>query len=163
MRNMKSSRKIQNLKSARKLQEPPVRFQKKRRLKGSKAKGLTYERTVGRRLAKRIEKEQLPAELVSGQWFAFEDSNGYGCCQIDHYLICPGFIIILECKLTQTDSAEPQLRELYEPIIREVYKCPVMVIQVCKNLRHHPAHTLLDIREAIYKPRPEMWTWHFTP
>lgn len=161
MRNFKSCRKIRGLKSARPLSEPPSRFKTSPKLKGSRAKGKTYERLVGRKLKRRIENGELNADLVSERWFAFEDDNGFGYCQIDHYLVCPGFIVLIECKLTQTDSAEDQLKKLYEPILRQVYQCPVITVQVCKNLRRHPANALGDIRDIIEYPRAGLWTWHF--
>lgn len=159
---MKSCRELVDLEWAR-LVDPPSLYKKPPKLKGVKAKGRTYERTVGRRLKDRCASGELPAQLVSGQWFNFCDANGYGYCQTDYYLICEGFIILLECKLTQTDFAETQMRKLYEPILRKVYGLPVVVVQVFKNIRYHPAAQIKDILDAIEYPRPETLSWHFLP
>lgn len=161
MQPRRPCRRITNLKSARKLSEPPSRFKTKPKLKGCRAKGITYEKLVGRRLTRRIENGDFVAELVSGQWFAFEDDFGFGFCQVDYYLICPGFIVLLEAKLTQTQSAEEQLQYLYAPVLRHIYQIPVVMVQVCKNLVQHPKQMLGDISEIINRPQSGIWTWHF--
>lgn len=118
---------------------------------------------IGRRLSSRIKEGELPAELISGQWFRFEDSRGPGYCQIDHYLICPGFIILIECKLTHTDYALDQMDKLYKIILEHIYQVPVVCVQVCKNLRRdrNPPDLITDISELVFKPRRGLHTWHY--
>lgn len=160
MRNTKPSRVLKGLTSA-KITEPPKIYAERPKLKGSRAKGITYERMVGRRLQERINKGEIPAELVSSQWFSFFDSVGPGYCQIDHYLICPGFIILIECKLTQSDSAPDQMDKLYRPILEMIYGVPVVCVQVCKNLRKYPPNAIGDITDLVFKPRRGIHTWHY--
>lgn len=131
---------------------------------------------MGRRLKQRIDRVELPTatqvapsplpwdgvELISHQWFSFNDSNGGGCCEADHYLIHPrGFIILLECKLTQTDSAIDQMVKLYVPVLKEIYGMPVIPVQVCKNMRYQPDNLITDIEVLLKEPRMAVWTWHY--
>lgn len=151
---------VQGLRSA-KLTTAPALYAKAPKMKGARAKGRTYERTVGRRLKARIASGEIPAELREGQWFLYTDDNGPGYCQTDYYLLCPGFIILIECKLTQNSSAETQMALLYKPILEMVYKVPVVTLQVCKNLRGHPKLRVMDIMDLVKVPRPGLWTWHY--
>lgn len=125
---------------------------------------MTYERTIGRRLKQQIRDGELYAELISGQWFQFKDANGFGFCQTDHLLVTPTGIIILECKLTQTEKAWVQLDNLYLPVLSAVYSLPVYTIQVCRNLRYVPTNGLItDLAEFCDAPRKGHWTMHWIP
>lgn len=101
-------------------------------------------------------------ELIAEQWFSYEDDNGRSICQTDYYLLCDGFILLLECKLTQTDSAIAQMAKLYKPILEHIYEVPVICVQVCKNLRYRPPNAIRDIKQLIDDPRYGIHTWHFT-
>ena len=153
-------RKIQKLEWA-KLAKAPPKFEKPPKCKGARAKGYTYERTVGRRLKERIIAGEINAKLVSNQWFAFEDSLGAGFCQTDHYLICDGFIVLIECKLSQSSYADDQMTKLYEPVLRAVYGLPVVCVQVFKNVRAYPKNSIMDILEIIKFPKAGVHNWHF--
>lgn len=105
---------------------------------------------------------QLGAVMIkSGQWYDFEDYNGYGCCETDHELHFDEFIILLEAKLTQSDAAVGQMCKLYLPVMKLVWQKPVIPVQVCKNLRYHPEALLGDIETLITKPEMKVWTWHY--
>src|SRR4051812_24584328 len=84
----------------------------KSRPKGSKAVGCAYERKIGKKLKK------IWPDLVSGQWFQYVDQHGRSCCQTDHYVVLDDQVLLLECKLTQTDVAFTQMDQLYKPILR---------------------------------------------
>ena len=99
--------------------------------------------------------------LYSGQWFAFYDDSGPGYCQIDHYILLPGFIILVECKLTQTEKAEYQMEKLYVPILHKVYGVPVISLQICKNVRYHLRNGIQHITDLIKYPRGGVYTWHY--
>jgi len=127
---------------------------------------MTYERTVGKRLQRRIEEGDLEGKLMPAQWFRFEDENGRGYCQTDYYIICAGFIVLLECKLTQTQMAEGQMTELYVPILKHIYECPIICVQVFKNVRHKISNRLSDISiltEEPNHPKTGVWNWHYIP
>ncbi len=122
---------------------------------------MTYERSVGRKLKRRISLERFDADLVQGQWYSFTDENGFGCCQTDIELHFPAHIILLEVKLTQTRHAEGQMLDLYLPVLKEVHGKPVIPVQVCKNMRHKADLALRDIEDLIAKPEMKLWTWHY--
>ena len=91
----------------------------------------------------------------------FEDANGIGCCQTDHELHFEDYIILLECKLTQSPLAVPQMTKLYIPVMKEIYDKPIIPVQVCKNLKTNPPNLLADIEVLIEHPRMAIWTWHY--
>ena len=97
-------RKIIGLQSALPMSGRPSHIQPLRRKGGSKAKGLTYEKQVGRWL------KRQGWDPVSGQWFSFRDSAGYGCAQTDHLLFMPDQVVVVECKLTETWVGFSQIR-----------------------------------------------------
>lgn len=160
MEYTKSYRQVKELQWAKKC-DPPAMFKKPPKCKGARAKGYTYERTVGRRIKARINAGEINGELICNQWFQFEDANGVGLCQTDYFLICPGFIVLIECKLSQSTYAEDQMTKLYEPILRKVYGLPVICLQVFKNVRGHPHNSVLDIMDLIKYPRTGVFTWHY--
>ena len=90
--------------------EAPWQSPKNRR--GAKAKGLAYERRVGRALAKTFPK------LEHNPWFAFEDSQGRGHCSPDFLLELDGRPLVLEVKLGDVSAGLAKLRYLYGPILR---------------------------------------------
>lgn len=138
-------------------------FSKKPRLRGAQAKGMTYERHVYRTLKRWYERGELPGELLYSQWFSFTDANGHGFCQTDILIVTSSFIFILECKLTCTDWAWPQLRELYKPVVERVFKRPAITVQVCKNIYTAPTKGITSIVELMDSPKDGLLTWHFLP
>lgn len=136
-------------------------FSKKPKLRGAQGKGLTYEKHVGRRLKRWQERGELYGEVILEQWFSFQDFNGHGYCQTDCLIVTDSLVFILECKLTYTDWAWPQLRELYKPIVEKVYERPSILIQVCKNLHYVPERMISSIQELMDFPLDGNLTWHF--
>lgn len=136
-------------------------FSKRLRLRGSRAKGIKYENHVGRALRRWHERGELYGEVILGQWFSFQDANGHGYCQPDILIVTEDLVFILECKLTFTEWAWPQLRELYKPVVEKVFQRPSIVIQVCKNLYRIPDGIVDSIQEVLDKPRDGNLTWHF--
>lgn len=124
---------------------------------------MSYEKLVGKRLKSRFESGELVGHLVEHQWFHFKDANGYGCCQTDYYIICNGFIVLLECKLTQSDYADDQMAKLYKPILEHIYEVPVVCLQVCKNMRRHPERSVRDVKQLMDAPFYGVYTWHYLP
>jgi hypothetical protein len=121
-------RKIVGLMSALPLSSRPSHISPMRRRGGSKGKGLTYEKQVGRWL------KREGWEPITGQWFSFRDSAGYGCAQTDHLLFLPDQIIVVECKLTETWVGFSQIDFLYRPILTHIYGLPVTGVMACKHL-----------------------------
>lgn len=124
-------------------------------------RGLAYERKVGRTLKRWIDNQILHGELVSSQWFKFADRNGPGHAQADHLIIRDDMVVIIECKLTQTNLAFPQLTELYLPLTEMIWQRPVFCILACKNLVRVPRLEIEHPKDLIENPRNGVWTWHY--
>src|SRR5215207_3219358 len=122
--------------------------------KGTKALGLAYEKKVGKLLAK-----HWPGRLRSGVWFEFLDDRPRWC-QVDHFVVLPNQILLVECKLAEKASAWSQMRDLYAPILSRLYpNRPVTRVQATKILRSGK-RPIKDIREALLWPGGE-FLWHF--
>jgi hypothetical protein len=138
---------------------PP--YGKQRKLKGSRGKGQTYEKKVGRELRDLINEGRIEGELFSGQWFAFCDAHGPGFAQPDHFIWTESLVLLFECKLTQSDKAEAQLNLLYAPILAEHYQLPVLKVHTCKNLRFDPGGLrILDPLERLQRSE-DILVWQY--
>ena len=140
-------------------------FPKTRERRSAYKRGLSYERSVGRKLQRLNRTGLLPGELRLGQWISFSDENGYGHAQPDAYLKTDDMVLLMEVKLTQTDAAERQLQQLYEPLLLQLYGLPVICLQVCENLRYTPRGLVegplgLLGRSELGKANG-CFTWHF--
>lgn len=111
---------------------------------GVKRQGLTYEKKIGRVL-----RGYWP-HAQSGVWFAFVDRNGPGVCQVDHFVVLPEQVLLVECKLTENDMAWAQIKDLYGPILADYFGLTVTGVQAVKHLRN--AEALLDVRDALRAP-----------
>lgn len=99
-------------------------FSAPRRRKGAKAAGIAYE--------------NLFAANIGGEhgvWWQFADSKGTGWCQTDVLVRGSRYALVLECKLSYTEDAWPQMERLYRPVVAEALGLEVLCIQVCKHLR----------------------------
>lgn len=101
-----------------------------RRVRGTKAWGLTYEGKVAKSLAGRFE------GVERGEWWHFADARGEAWCQTDVVVRSRSFdgIYVFECKLTDIDSARSKLRNVYVPVLRAALGCPVWGLVVVKSL-----------------------------
>ncbi len=152
-------RRIRGLKWAELRQEAP--FKRSRPKRRAHKAGLAYERVVGRELKRQIRDGSLDGELILSQWILFADSNGIGWAQPDAYILMRERLLLLEAKLTQTDSAVPQLLSLYRPLLSKIYNLPILCIQVCHNLRYVPKKLVESPQEVLENPGPGVFTWHF--
>lgn len=117
---------------------------------GVKGRGLTYEKKVGRVLRTYWD------NVKSGVWFAFVDRNGPGVCQVDHFVVLPDQVLLVECKLSESDVAWLQIRDLYGPILADYFGLTVTGVQATRHVRS--ADALMDVREAIACPgRQSLW------
>lgn len=146
--------KIVNLRNVQILKNSPWAG-KQPRLKGNRAKGKTYERTILRCL-KRAFLE--PDRIHYNEWLGYTDASGSNFCQPDIYVVLPSYVLLLEVKLTQTEDAEIQLRDLYRPLLEALYSRPVVMVQVCKNLRYKPINAISSLREACEPGK--LYTYH---
>jgi hypothetical protein len=150
-------RKIVGLQSAFPLASKPSHITALRRKGGSKGKGLTYEKQVGRWL-----KRQGWAP-VTGQWFSFRDRNGYGCAQTDHLLFLANQVVVVECKLTETWVGFSQIDFLYRPILEFIYGLPVTGVMACKHLttRQNP-RLRTELEDCLASPGAN-FVWQHLP
>ncbi len=91
----------------------------------------------------------------------FSDQNGIGWAKPDIYLLMEDKILLIECKLTQTETAIPQMLCLYLPLLRMIYNKPILCLQVCKNLRYVPKKFVESPQELLQNPGPGAYLWHF--
>ena len=152
-------RKVRGLKWAELRDDGPFSKQKPKR-RAHKA-GLAYERKVGRKLKRMLLADELEGELRLSQWILFADVNGIGWAQADVYLLMKDRILLIECKLTQSDNAVPQLLSLYLPLLRKVYNLPILCLQVCHNLRYVPKKLVESPQELLAEPGPGVYTWQY--
>lgn len=134
---------VKGLKSAIFTAESP--WKREPKLKGSCAKGKTYERTIYRRLKAVLEE----SAIYYNKWIRYEDSTGTHFAQPDIFIVCPRRIYLLEIKRTQTFEAELQLQLLYKPLLEHLFPDKeIFCIQVCKNLRTRPKDEINALHEA---------------
>lgn len=96
------------------------------------------------------------------QWIRFIDANGRGHAQPDFFLVQQENVICIEAKLTQTETALTQISQLYRPLLRHIYKRPVIGVVVCKNLRYLPRKwAISDPEEILGHTREQIYTWHW--
>ncbi len=130
-------------------------------------KGLAYEKRVGKVLQRMIRDGELEGDLHLQQWLLFADSSGVQWARPDAYLRPPQVagshttkpLLLIEAKLTQTDSATAQLLGLYLPLLRQIYNVPILCLQVCKNLRYVPRKFIEHPLELLNNPGPGVYTW----
>jgi hypothetical protein len=132
---------VQGLEAARACERPACIPKGKPR--GAKAAGLRYERALAK---------ALPPGWLHGQWFEFWDANGHGYCQPDFILVEPGRVLVLEAKYTWVLEAHAQLMQLYAPVLRAVFKRPVIGVVVCKRLVPGARAAYTTLEEAIRWP-----------
>lgn len=144
-------RRVRGLTHVEPLASRPKFIPRVRALTGTKGRGLTYERKVGRVL-----KGYWP-HVRSGVWFAFVDRNGPGVCQVDHFVVLPDQVLLVECKLSENDMAWAQINDLYRPILGDYFGLTVTGVQATKHVRS--ADALLDIRSAVAHPGATA-LWH---
>jgi len=126
---------IQNLQWAKKLDRRPDCLPPVKHLRGSRRVGLKFEADLTR---------NLPG-AIHGQWFQYCDSVGTGFCQPDILLFhLNGTIAVLECKLSQQDSAFQQLQS-YKMVVGRAFQRKVIGIQVTKNLRPYQCNIIPKI------------------
>ena len=100
--------------------------------KGATGDGLRYERAVHKALARQYRK---PAPLHN-LWLRFHDKHGAGYACPD--IVLPGKALLVECKLSWTNTAIQQVEQLYVPLLEKLYDVPAaewIRVIVCKHWR----------------------------
>jgi hypothetical protein len=100
-------------------------FARKKRLRGTKALGVSYEK----KLAK-----MLPKGTLHGQWFIYSVADKPKYCQPDFLLRGKSELAVLEAKLTDIEAAWEQLEGLYAPVLRACYGKKILLVTVSRSL-----------------------------
>lgn len=130
------------------------------RPRGSKLYGLKYESAFG----SKIEYLFGPiANVLRGRWFEFADANGPGCCQPDVIVPFEKYIVVCECKLTETAAGRDQINLLYRPILEAHYKMPVRGVVVTRHLTRETNRSVVvdSMEEAIRLSNSVIPTLHW--
>ena len=133
-------------------QGPPF---KKKRVRGTKAEGLAYERKVVKAL-----KDLSPSAVWHGPWFSYEDRSGKRrYCQPDALCAGPsGDIYLIECKRTCLLEAYEKLEGLYRPVVQSAFrsKRTIRCIQIFKFLTKATllAEPVLPLSELFNEKNP---------
>lgn len=107
-------------------------------------------------------KKISPSEVISEQWIAFEDDHGLGWAQPDAYMVFPEHVVLVEAKLSWKLRAFPQMGVLYAPLLRWLYKKPVVGVLACKKIRFVPEKYAIEELEHLFKffGEERLYTWH---
>jgi hypothetical protein len=130
---------------------------KVQRLRGAKARGLTYQKKAIHELER-----TFGSILTSGRWISFIDRNGPGFAQPDAFLQSPHATICFECKLTLCEAGRLQIQELYRPLLRALFGLPVVGVLMCRNLTCDPGAALVtDPHDLLTTEAEHEYVWHF--
>ncbi len=134
-----------NVQWARECARPACIPQTKRRPRGSKGFGLSYEQRFAENILR-----SLPG-AKHGQWYEYKADGQTGYCQPDVVVPLSGAVLVLECKLKNVEQAEGQLVQLYLPLLRSCYARPVWGIVVARSLSALPRGSLVarNLLEAL--------------
>ena len=103
--------------------------------------------------------------IYGSLWIRYVDAEGPGLCNPDIVLECDDRVLVLECKLTQTDVAENQIFQLYAPVIRLMWNKPILGVAVFRNLIRQPKNPILNLTGLLTQPLLDcdvFSTWHLT-
>jgi len=100
-------------------------------------------------------------DVRAGAWIEFRDSRGTGFAQPDFFLVGPHSTIVLEAKLTETDSGYTQIAALYRPLLSRLFHKPVVGILVCKTLVRRPERLIISPAELLDTTEEATYLWHF--
>lgn len=101
------------------------------------------------------------SDVKCGQWIEFRDVNGTGFAQPDFFLVGPHSTVVLESKLTETDGGYSQIAALYRPLLRHIFRRPVVGILVCKTLIRRPDKLILAPAAVLDTTEEATYLWHF--
>lgn len=98
----------------------------------------------------------------SSVWFSYLDANGLGYAEADHIIFLRDRAVILECKLSQTENAALQIKQLYRPLLRKILGEGVLIqgVQVCKNLYRECPGLVGSLQEVLASNSEDIFTWH---
>ena len=137
------------------------------RVKGSAARGLSFQRRVRNYLRSAFVGR---ANVLDSPWIKYSDVSGSHWCQPDFIIDAPDRVIVVEAKLTlrRLGQALVQLQSLYRPCVELVFDRPAVL---CVAFHHwiHDVDTsaipMVDEPEELLYPwhlrAPALYGWHF--
>jgi hypothetical protein len=140
-----SHRVVCNVQWAKEVARPACIPQARRKPKGSKGFGLSYESRFADNVLR-----SLP-NARHGQWYEYLADGQKGYCQPDVVVPLAGAVLVLECKLKNVEQAQGQLVQLYLPVIRACYSKPTWAAIVVRSLSALPRGALVarNLLEAL--------------
>lgn len=141
------------------------RFRKQGFQSGAQKRGLKYQAKVLRLLESYKTRTGRTETLVGECAFEFYDRGGRGFCYPDILVLAEDRILILECKLTQTDVAELQIFQLYAPVVSLMWSLPIIGVAVYRNCVRQLKNPTLNIWGLIDRPLAEVdpfYSYHLT-
>ena len=119
---------------------------KPKKVKGLKAKGLAYERRVGRWLMANYDGAER------ADWISYFDNNGIGKAQPDFLIKRPDFILCLEVKLKENTTGYTQLEKLYIPLLKHIYRKPIYGMLICAHYSMRDTKSI-SVEKMLANPR----------
>jgi hypothetical protein len=122
---------------------------------------LTYQKKVSKLIYELFDAE---ADVYVEQWISYVDRRGPGYAQPDVFLVFPGHTVCFEAKLTQCEAGLLQISQLYRPLLRSIFKRPVVGVLACCNIVSSPGQYLLRSPELVAGGlgcKEETYTWHW--
>lgn len=142
------------------LSERPKFIPQAKRLTGSRAKGLSYEKRAVRELKRRFP----GAPLNYHQWIEYNDGEGnHGYCEPEVYIVLKECVLLFEMKLTGGEGGRQQMEEYYAPLLRMIYQRPVRCLLICKWVTPDTPGPFFATPESFIGGDAPFGTWHWLP
>lgn len=112
--------------------------------RGARRAGLRFEKLVGKEIGGK-----------TGQWFRYFDVGGEGWCQTDCLVLGEREVMVVECKLSDTEEAVRQVEGLYFPVVEMVYGKRALGMVVVRNLvaETEVGRVVLSFKEGVERAK----------
>lgn len=137
-RSAPSWRRIGGIKWMKEVPAPAFTHGSTRHMSAAQKAGLRFERAMTK---------ALPG-WRSRTWFQFSDQNGVGWASPDLFLVQDDCVILIECKLTDTPAAIPQLT-FYRKLLTWHFKRRSLAVVAAKNVTQASANVVPSLSEAL--------------
>ena len=76
-------------------------------------------------------------------------------------MVGPHSTILLESKLTENEWGHIQIAALYTPLLRHIFRRPVVGVLVCKTVTRKPKYLIQHPAEVLDTTAEHIYTWHY--
>lgn len=143
------------------LSQPPAL--RRRRYTGARLKGVQYEKKVQEHLLDFYGDRYLPSP-----WLRFFTGGAWRWCQPDGILldVSAGKLCIVEVKYQHTADAWWQVRQLYQPVLEQIFSPKLWKYEACEVVRWYdpftvfPEPTTLAHEVGMAHPAFKVHIWH---